>query len=70
MRVSKKPFSLRLSPDLVARVDECVDRLRASGLSVSRTEVTRMLIVRALDTTGGDLQKLLFIAPISEETTG
>jgi len=70
MRRSQKPFSLRLSPDLVARVDECVERLRAYGLSVSRTDVTRMLIVRALDTTGGDLQKLLSTAPIPDETRG
>jgi hypothetical protein len=59
----EKPFSLRLSPDLVVRVDECADRLRASGLAVSRTDVARMLIVRALDVLGGDPEKLLSAVP-------
>jgi predicted transcriptional regulator len=33
----RKPFCLRLSPDLTERVDECAERLRKSGLPVSRT---------------------------------
>jgi hypothetical protein len=59
MRRPEKPFSLRLSPELVVRVDECADRIRASGLAVSRTDVARLLIVRGLDVLGGDPQKLL-----------
>jgi len=55
---SPKPFSLRLAPELVVRVDEYADRLRASGLAVSRTDVARMLITRALDALGGDPAKL------------
>jgi hypothetical protein len=63
MQRQEKPFSMRLSPDLVVRVDACADRLRASGLAVSRTDVARMLIVRALDVLGGDPQKLLSAGP-------
>jgi hypothetical protein len=58
---------MRLSPELVLRVDECADRLRASGLAVSRTDVARMLIVRALDVLGGDPQKLLSAAPLTSD---
>ncbi len=65
MRSPEKSFSLRLSPDLVARVDECADRLRATGLSVSRTDVARMLIVRALDVMGYDPKVLLSTEPFS-----
>jgi hypothetical protein len=67
MRSQEKPFSLRLSPELVARVDECADRLRASGLAVSRTDVARMLIVRALDVLGGDLRKLLSASSVTSD---
>ena len=63
---NQKPFSLRLSPDLVARVDECAERLRASGLAVSRTDVARMLIARALDVMGCDPLTLLSTAPVAE----
>jgi ABC-type phosphate transport system ATPase subunit len=63
-RTAEKPFSLRLSPDLVARVDECAERLRATGLSVSRTDVARMLIARALDVMGYDPKILLSTEPI------
>jgi len=66
MRRRQKPFSLRLSPDLVARVDECAERLRSSGLAVSRTDVARMLIARALDVMGRDPQTLLFAGSISD----
>jgi hypothetical protein len=67
MQRPEKPFSLRLSPELVVRVDECAERLRASGLAVSRTDVARMLIVRALDVLGGDLKKLLSAAPMTTD---
>lgn len=67
MSRSEKPFSLRLSPDLTARVDECAERLRATGLAVSRTDVARMLIVRALDVMGTDPRTLFSSAPITDE---
>ncbi|WP_394836470.1 hypothetical protein LVJ94_06140 [Pendulispora rubella] len=56
----KKPFSLRLSAKLTARVDQCAQQLRDSGLEVSRTDVARMLIVRALDSVECKVDKLLF----------
>ncbi len=65
MSSQEKPFSLRLSHDLVVRVDACAARLRESGLAVSRTDVARMLIVRALDVIGSDPQTLLWTAPIT-----
>lgn len=68
MRRSEKPFSLRLSPDLVARVDECAERLRATGLAVSRTDVARMLIARALDVMGYDPKTLLSTEPLTNRS--
>jgi hypothetical protein len=65
MSREEKPFSLRLSPHLVSRIDECAARLRASGLAVSRTDVARMLITRALDVMGGDLPTLLTSGPVT-----
>ncbi len=70
MRSQEKLFSLRLSHELIVRVDECADRLRASGLAVSRTDVARMLIVRALDVMGGDPQILLSAKPLSDAKRG
>jgi hypothetical protein len=55
----RKPFCLRLSPDLTERVDECAERLRKSGLPVSRTDVARMLIARALDSVHCNAEVLL-----------
>jgi hypothetical protein len=49
-------------------VDECADRLRASGLAVSRTDVARMLIVRALDVMGSDLRHLLSTGKIPDQS--
>lgn len=66
MRRSQKPFSLRLPPNLISRVDECAERLRATGLSVSRTDVARMLIVRALDVLGTDPNALLSTGPVTK----
>ena len=59
MRRTQKPYSLRLPPELTTRVDACAERLRAAGLDVSRSDVVRMLIVRALDVIGSDPQTLL-----------
>ena len=63
MRRTQKPYSLRLPPDLTSRVDECAERLRAAGLGVSRSDVARLLIVRALDVIGSDPSTLLSTLP-------
>ena len=67
MECSNKPFSLRLSPELTLRIDVCAQRLRDSGLAVSRTDVARMLIVRALDVLGTDPGTLLSTTPSTDE---
>lgn len=43
-------LSVRLEPELSARLDECVGTLaRSTGLTVSRTDVVRLLMKEALD---------------------
>jgi hypothetical protein len=43
-------LSVRLEPELAARLDQCVtDLARTTGLTVSRTDVVRLLIKEALD---------------------
>ena len=54
-----KQYTFRLPDKLVARIDECLERIRGSGLTVSRTDVVRMLIKHALDTIHCDVKELL-----------
>jgi hypothetical protein len=54
-----KQYTFRLPKKVVVRIDECLEQLRRSGLSVNRTDVVRMLIVRGLDTTHCDPGRLL-----------
>ncbi len=56
---SSKQYTFRLPDKLVARIDECLERIRATGLTVSRTDVVRMLIKHALDTIRCDVEGLL-----------
>jgi hypothetical protein len=43
-------LSVRLEPDLSTRLDDCVASLaRSTGLTVSRTDVVRLLMKEALD---------------------
>ncbi len=54
-----KQYTFRLPEALVARVDECLTRIQRSGLTVTRTDVVRMLIKHALDTVHCDANELL-----------
>jgi hypothetical protein len=54
-----KQFSFRLPPQLVQRVEECTEGLRAAGLDVNRAAVVRLLLTRALDSTGCNIELLL-----------
>jgi Arc/MetJ-type ribon-helix-helix transcriptional regulator len=54
-----KQYTFRLPDKLVKRIDECLERIRGSGLTVSRTDVVRMLITHALDTVRCDVKELL-----------
>jgi hypothetical protein len=54
-----KQYTFRLPKNLVARVEQCAERLRLSGLTVSRTDVVRLLITRGLDMTQCDPDALL-----------
>jgi hypothetical protein len=47
---------------LVGRIEECVERLRRTGLDVKRADVVRMLLAHALDQGGGDLARLRALA--------
>ena len=44
-------LAFRLPTDLVRRLDACVERMVASqpGLTVTRTDAVRVLLIRALD---------------------
>jgi hypothetical protein len=55
---SARQFTFRLPETLVKRVDDCLERIRSSGLSVNRTDIVRMLITRALDTIHCDPEEL------------
>ena len=54
-----KQFSFRLPPDLVERVEDCTEVMRANGLAVTRADVVRMLIAHALEATKCRLDLLL-----------
>jgi hypothetical protein len=57
--VVAKQFSFRLPEDLVARVEGCVEKFRASGLELTRADVVRLLLKHALDATRCKLPLLL-----------
>jgi hypothetical protein len=46
-----KQFSFRLPEGLIEKVERCTSELRATGLDVTRTDVVRLLLKHALDTT-------------------
>jgi hypothetical protein len=56
---SSKQFSFRLPKELVGRVEECADSMRAKGLDVSRADVVRLLLNHALVATNCKLERLL-----------
>jgi len=58
MDVSKQ-FSFRLPETLVERVEHCAQQMRQSGLDVTRTDVVRLLLNHALDTTNCNMNRLL-----------
>jgi hypothetical protein len=54
-----RQYTFRLPERLVARIDECLEQLRRSGLSVNRSDTVRMLIARGLETTHCNADELL-----------
>lgn len=56
---ASKQFSFRLPGELVGRVEQCVDGMRAKGLDVSRADVVRLLLNHALAATDCKLERLL-----------
>lgn len=56
---ASKQFSFRLPKELVGRVEECADSMRAKGLDVSRADVVRLLLNHALLVTNCKLELLL-----------
>jgi hypothetical protein len=54
-----KQFSFRLPEGLIARVEQCMSELQASGLDVTRADVVRLLLKHGLDTTHCKLDLLL-----------
>ena len=56
---STRQLTFRLPEELIARVESCVSVIQErSGFSITRADVVRMLITRALDEAGHDLQRL------------
>jgi Arc/MetJ-type ribon-helix-helix transcriptional regulator len=56
---ASKQFSFRLPGELVDRVEQCMDSMRAKGLDVSRADVVRLLLNHALAATDCRLDLLL-----------
>lgn len=56
---ASKQFSFRLPEDLIERVEQCTEGMRAKGLEVTRADVVRLLLNHALDTTKCKLNLLL-----------
>jgi hypothetical protein len=54
-----KQFSFRLPEGLIERVEQCTSELRSTGLDVTRTDVVRLLLKHALDTTHCRIDLLL-----------
>ena len=59
MEAASRQFSFRLPDDLVQRVEECAQVIRANGLEVTRADVVRLLLNHALDATKCRLNLLL-----------
>jgi hypothetical protein len=58
--VETTQLTFRLPDDLVTRVEDCVARIReTSRLNITRAEVVRLLLTRALDSVGCDLNELI-----------
>lgn len=54
-----RQLTFRLPEDLIARVESCVTHMQErSGFSITRADVVRMLLTRALDEAGCDFQRL------------
>jgi hypothetical protein len=54
-----KQLTFRLPESLIERVESCVASIqKQSGLTVTRADVVRMLLTRALDETGCNLKRL------------
>jgi hypothetical protein len=54
-----RQFSFRLPERLVERLDRCAATLQESGLDLTRTEVVRLLLNHALETTECRIDRLL-----------
>ena len=60
---ASRQFSFRLPEDLVQRVEDCAQAIRANGLEVTRADVVRLLLNHALDATKCRLTLLLRPSP-------
>jgi hypothetical protein len=58
-----RQFSFRLPEPLVARVESCTQKIRNTGLDVTRADVVRLLLKHALDATNCDINVLLSTKP-------
>ena len=54
-----RQLAFRLPLQLIGRIEECERSLTGSGLSVSRTDVVRLLLTYALNKTGCDVRELI-----------
>ena len=59
-----RQLTFRLPEVLIERVEDCVTSIQEkSGMNVTRADVVRLLITRALDIAGCDLHKLFGAPP-------
>jgi hypothetical protein len=59
MQQSTRQLAFRLPLQLLGRIERCERTLTDSGLSVSRTDVVRLLLTYALNKTGCDVHELI-----------
>lgn len=54
-----RQLAFRLPQDLIGRIHACEEHMKLAGLNVSRTDVVRLLLTYALNTSECDLARLL-----------
>ena len=54
-----KQLGFRLPVSLIEDINHCVGHLQSLGLELTRADVVRLLLRRALDETGCEVQRLL-----------
>jgi hypothetical protein len=67
MNLATRQLTFRLPEVLITRVEDCVTTIQEqSGMKVTRADVVRLLLTRALDLTHCDLRALFATPPATK----